>query len=70
MFDAPLYLDRCLKYTDRGFAWMAPIGYDHILAQKPLIAEKKTIDYAFNNFYYNVDYFRIQDRFLGLNMFE
>ncbi|CAF3894819.1 unnamed protein product [Rotaria sordida] len=39
--DAPLYLDRCLKYNTRGFMWLCPMFYDQNLAQKPLISAKK-----------------------------
>jgi hypothetical protein len=49
---------------------MCPIAYNQILSEKPLISAKKSIDYGFNEFYYNVDSFNIQYKFLMLNLFE
>ncbi len=64
--DAPYYVDRCIKYNCRGFSWICPIPYRHILAQKPLIAKGKFMDYGFQDFYFNIDAFNIQKKFLKL----
>ncbi|CAF2347481.1 unnamed protein product [Rotaria sp. Silwood2] len=68
--DAPLYVDRCLKYNIRGFIWLCPMFYDQILVQKPLISAKKVIDYGFQDFYFNVDVFDMQHAFLCYNFFK
>ncbi|CAF1543347.1 unnamed protein product [Rotaria sordida] len=65
--DTIYYLDRCFKYNQRGFSWLCPIDYNDFLAQKPLVTEKKIYDYGFNDFYFNVDSFNVQIRFLNFN---
>ncbi|CAF1362859.1 unnamed protein product [Adineta steineri] len=67
--DVPHYLDRCLKYTSRGFNWLCPILYNDSLAQKPLVRGRRLVDYSFLDFYYNVDTYHIQRTFLNLNFF-
>ncbi|CAF1345048.1 unnamed protein product [Rotaria sordida] len=68
--DVHLYIDRCFKYHSRGFTWLCPIKFHDLLVQKPLICASKTIDYGFNDFYFNVDSFRVQECFLDLHPFD
>ncbi|CAF3240874.1 unnamed protein product [Rotaria sp. Silwood2] len=69
IYDVNLYIDRCFKYHLRGFTWLCPMDFDDCIAQKPVVSASKIIDYGFNDFYFNVDSFEIQKRFLDLYSF-
>lgn len=66
ILDVPYYLDRCFKYMSRGFQWLVPAMYDENLSQMPMVFKKYNFDYAFNDFFKNVDVFRMQLKFLTL----
>ncbi|CAF2143857.1 unnamed protein product [Rotaria magnacalcarata] len=68
--DVGLYIDRCFKYNLRGFTWLCPMDFDDIIAQKPIVCASEAIDYGFNDFYFNVDSFEIQKKFLDLYPFS
>ncbi|CAM4767376.1 unnamed protein product [Rotaria magnacalcarata] len=69
IYDVDLYIDRCFKYYFRGFTWLCPMDYDDLMAQKPVVSASKTIDYGFNDFYFNADSFEVQKAFLDLYPF-
>ncbi len=46
------------------------MGFNDLLIQTPLVSAKETIDYSFDQFYYNVDSFNVQFRFLNMNYFQ
>lgn len=55
--DVPYYLDRCFKYMSHGFQWLVPTTYDENLSQMPMVFKKYHFDYAFRDFFKNVDVF-------------
>ncbi|CAF2100859.1 unnamed protein product [Rotaria magnacalcarata] len=69
IYDVDLYIDRCFKYYFRGFTWLCPMDYDDLMAQKPVVSASKTIDYGFNDFYFNADSFEVQKASLDLYPF-